>query len=449
MIGESKILRILREIIQKSDAEQTEALYIGRDFGLTRYANSFIHQNVAVHNTSVFFRSAVNGKVGVSSTNSLGKDSLIRAMKNSLEIAKFQPSNPDFKGFPKSAKYKKIETFFEPTAKYTPKQRAEVIKKICKEADKFKVTVAGAFSTSSSEVAVANTNGLTAYQPITAASINLIAMTDTSSGFASGLSRRVVKIPFASITETAIRKCLEGKNPSELEPGKYDVILEPAAIAEIMNWMTYIGFSAKAYLENTSFMSKKIGKKAMAPDITIYDDGADQSGLAMPFDFEGVAKKKVFLVKKGLVGGPVYDSLYAVKGKTKSTGHAMPPGSSEGPMAGNIFIAAGKKSKESLISGVKDGILVTRFHYINGLLNTTKTVMTGMTRDGTFRIKNGKIVGAVKNLRFTESITKAFSRVGGVSRETNLVHNWWDDLGCCSSPTIHIKKFNFSGKTDF
>ena len=449
MIGESKVLTILREIIQKSAAEQTEAVFIGKDFGLTRYANSFIHQNVAVHNTTVFFRSAVDGKTGVSSTNSLNRESLLKAMKNSLEIAKFQPSNPDFKGFPQPAKYKKIDTYFEPTARYTPVQRAEVIKKICKEADKAKVTVAGAFSTSSSEVAVVNSNGLAAYQPVTAASINLIAMTDTSSGFASGLSRHVVKLPFGSITETAIRKCLESQNPVELEPGKYDVILEPAAIAEVMNWMTYIGFSAKAYLENTSFMSKKIGKKAMAPDITIYDDGSDQAGLAVPFDFEGVPKRKVFLVKKGLVGGPVYDSLYAVRGKTKSTGHALVPGSSEGPMAGNLFIAAGKKSRESLIAGVKDGVLVTRFHYINGLLNTTKTLMTGMTRDGTFRIKNGKVVGPVKNLRFTESIAKAFSRVGGVSRETNLVPNWWDDLGCCSSPTIHIKKFNFSGKTDF
>ncbi|MCP4582320.1 MAG: TldD/PmbA family protein [candidate division Zixibacteria bacterium] len=449
MIGESKILTTLRSAIQKSEAEQTEAVFVGKNSGLTRYANSYIHQNVAESNGTIFFRSAVDGKVGVASTNSFRQESLLRAMRNSFEIARFQPPNPDFKGFPKPAKFKKTNTFFEPTAKYTPKQRAEVIRKICKEADKHKVTVAGAFSTSSSEVAVVNTNGIAVYQPLTAASINLVAMSDSSSGFASGLSRRVVKIPFAAITETAIKKCLDSQNPLELEPGKYDVILEPEAIAEIMNWMTYIGFGAKPYLENTSFMSKKIGKKAMGPDISIYDEGANASGLAMPFDFEGVPKKKVFLIKKGLIGGPVFDSLYASKNKSRSTGHAMPPGGSEGPLAGNIFIAAGKKSRESLLSSVKNGILVTRFHYINGLLNTTKTVMTGMTRDGTFRIKNGKIVGAVKNLRFTESINKAFCRVGGISRETNLVANWWDDLGCCSSPSVYIKRFNFSGKTEF
>ena len=449
MIGQNKILSKLRTVILKSQAEQTEAIFIGKNYGLTRYANSYIHQNVAQNDTTVYFRAAIDGKVGVASTNSLAQENLMRTMRLALEIAKRQPANPDFKGFPKPAEYKDIETYFEPTAKYTPKQRAEVVKKICDGAAKSKVTVAGAFSTSASEIAVVNSNGVSAYQPLTSASINIVAMSDTSSGFASGMSRRVVKIPFANLTETAIRKCLDSQNPGELKPGKYDVILEPAAIAEIMNWMTYIGFGAKPYLENTSFMSKKLGKKAMSPDITIYDDGNNTSGMAMPFDFEGVPKKKTFLIRRGLIGKPVYDSLYAFRDNKRSTGHAMLPGGNDGPMAGNIFIAAGKKSKESLINSVKNGILVTRFHYINGLLNTTKTVMTGMTRDGTFLIKNGKVVGAVKNLRFTESITRAFSRVGGVSRDTSLVPNWWDDIGCCSSPTILIRKFNFSGKTDF
>ncbi len=449
MIGESRIFSTLRSIIQKSEADQTEAIFIGSYSGLTRYANSYIHQNVAESNATIFFRTVIDGRVGVATTNSFKRNDLLRTLNNSLMIVKHQPPNPDFKGFPRPCKYKKVKTFFEPTVAYTPRQRAEVVRKICREADKFKLTVAGAFSTSSSELAVINSNGVAAYQPLTTAGINLVAMSDNSSGFASGLSRRVVKIPFESITKTAIQKCLDSRNPVDLEPGKYDVILEPEAIAEIMNWLTYIGFGAKPFLEKTSFLSRNIGKKVMGTQISIYDDGADSSGLAAPFDFEGVAKKKVYIVKKGIANSPVYDSLYAAKGKTRSTGHALMPGSGEGPMAGNIFIAPGKKSKASLIAGVKDGILVTRFHYINGLLNTPKALMTGMTRDGTFKIKNGKIVGAVKNLRFTESITKAFSRVGGVSKETRLVANWWDDFGCCSSPTIMIKRFNFSGKTEF
>lgn len=449
MIGESRILTTLRAIIQKSPAEQTEAVFIGDTSGLTRYANSYIHQNVAENNTKIIFRTVTNGKIGIASTNSLRKDDLQRALMNSFMMAQRQRPNPDFKGLPKPGKDKKVKTFFEPTAVYTPKQRAEVIRKICRQAEKFGITVAGAFSTSSSELAVVNSNGLALYQPSTTAYINLIAISDTSSGYAEALSRRVVKIPFASLTETAFKKCLDCRKPEDLEPGKYDVILEPVAVSSIMDWLTSIAFGAKPYLEKTSFLSNKLNKKVMGPEITICDDGTDTSGLAIPFDYEGVYKKKVYFVKKGIAGGPVYDSIYAVKGKTRSTGHSSPPGFGGGPRADNIFIAPGKKSKSSLIASVKNGILVTRFFYINGLLDTTRAMMTGMTRDGTFRIKNGKIVGPVKNLRFTESITKAFSRIGGISRETQLVKNWWRDIGCCSAPTILIKRFNFSGKTEF
>ena len=132
MIGKDKIFTTLEKVIANSKADQTEAVFLGSSVGLTRFANSHIHQNVAESNTRVFFRSAIDGKVGTASTNSLKQEDLLRTMKNSLEIARLLPANPNFKGFPRPAKYKKISTFFEPTAKYTPKQRAEVIKKIAR-----------------------------------------------------------------------------------------------------------------------------------------------------------------------------------------------------------------------------------------------------------------------------------------------------------------------------
>jgi PmbA protein len=449
MIGKNRILTTLRSVISKSTAQETEAVFIGSYSGTSRFANSTIHQNVAENNTGIYFRSIIDGKIGVASTSSLNKDDLQRALRNSLAIAERALPNPDFKGLPKPTNYKKVNTYFEPTAAYTPKQRAEVIRDMGRKADKLGMTIAGAFTTSASEISVVNSNGVACYQPLTTASLNLIAMSDNSSGYAEGLSRSVLKIPFTLIVETAFKKCLDGKNPEDLEPGKYDVILEPVAVSSVMDWLSIIGFGAKGVMEKTSFISGKSGKKVMSPDISIFDDGNDTSGLAMPFDFEGVPKKKVQIIKKGIAAGPVYDSLYAAKAKTRSTGHAMIPGGSEGPMAGNCFIAGGKKSKESLIASVKDGLLVTRFFYINGLLDTPRALMTGMTRDGVFRIKNGKIAGPVKNLRFTESITGAFSRIAGISKETQLVKNWWDDIGCCSAPTMLIRKFNFSGKTEF
>ncbi|NLI15321.1 MAG: hypothetical protein GX409_03435, partial [candidate division Zixibacteria bacterium] len=221
MIGKTRLLTTLRSVISKSAAQQTEVVFIGSYSGTSRFANSTIHQNVAENNTHIYFRSVIDGKIGVASTTSLSKDNLLRAMKNSLAIAERALPNPDFKGLPKPVAYKKINTYFEATAAYTPKQRAEVIRDMGRKADKLGLTIAGAFTTSSSEIAVLNSNGIACYQPLTTASLNLIAMSDSSSGYAEGLSRSVLKIPFALITETAFKKCLEGKNPESLEPAKY------------------------------------------------------------------------------------------------------------------------------------------------------------------------------------------------------------------------------------
>lgn len=449
MIGKGEIFTRLRSIIAKSGADETEALFIGGNNHTTRYANSVIHQNMSESNTTVTIRVVCDGKIGVTSTNSLGKDALNRALKNAFAIAQKSVKNPYFVGFPKSAKYKNITTYFEATDSYSPKQRAEVIRNFSKRGAKHGVEIAGAFTTSCTEMAIVNSNGLCCYQPMTAAWINLIAMSDSSSGYAEGMSRNVLRLPLAAIAEAAFKKCIDGRNPIDLEPGKYDVILEPVAVSSLMDWLGLIGFGAKSYHEKTSFLSGKMGKKIMSPEITIYDDGNDKSGMAMPFDFEGMPKRKVYFIKRGIAGGPVYDSYYAARYKVRSTGHALPSSWGSGPLPGNIFIVPGKKTKESLVASVRDGILVTRFFYINGFLDTPRALMTGMTRDGTFRIKNGKITGAVKNMRFTESITAAFSRVAGVSSETQLVKNWWEDIGCCSAPSIYIKKFNFSGKTEF
>jgi predicted Zn-dependent protease len=213
--------------------------------------------------------------------------------------------------------------------------------------------------------------------------------------------------------------------------------------------MNYIGFGSKTFQEKTSFMADRIGKKIMGQNISIYDDGNDDSAIAFPFDFEGVAKKKVNLVQKGVAKSVVYDSITANKDKVKSTGHALTPDVAEGALALNLFIKAGTSSKKKMIESCERGLLVTRFHYINGLLDTRNALMTGMTRDGTFWIEDGKIQNGVKNLRFTESMLKAFSNAEQISRDRKIVNSWWEDLGCIVCPSMFIKNFKFTGKTEF
>jgi predicted Zn-dependent protease len=450
MIGEDKILALLKSVLDKSEADQTEAVYIGGESGLTRFANSSIHQNVSERDSRVYFRNILGKKVGVASTNSLVKEDLEKAAEDATEIARNQKENPDFPGLPRPQDFPAINTYFEETAKFTPTQRAEAIKRIFDRASEQKLDCAGSFSTGDSEIAVANSNGVACYQPLTSAYLNLIVMGDNSSGFADQLSRDVRQIKEEDLAEIAIKKCLDSKDPQELEPGEYKVILEPSAVAALVEWMNYIGFGCKAFQEGTSFMSNRIGQRIMGENVTMYDHGIDESGIAFPFDFEGIPKQKVILVEKGIAKGVVYDSLSAHKEGKKSTGHALTPDSaSEGGLALNLYIGGGDSSLSKMIASVDKGLLVTRFHYINGFLDTTNALLTGMTRDGTFWVEDGKIKHSIKNLRFTESMLKAFSNVLAISKERKTVASWWEDLGCIVAPAMLMDKFKFTGKTEF
>jgi predicted Zn-dependent protease len=450
MIGRERILETLRKVVSGSPADATEAVFIGTETGLTRFANNYIHQNVAETNSKTLFRVVLGNKIGVAATNAFSATDLKRALKNALQIARNQQPNQYFKGIPGVAMYPELDTFDEPTARFTPRQRAGKLKAIFKKADSKGMTLAGSFSTGAGELAVFNSAGVEAYQPLSASAAVAIAMTDTSSGYAQGLSRRVGDLDIRGIGANAIKRAYQCRNPKDIDAGEYEVILEPVAVATLLEWVNYIGFGSKAFQEETSFMSGKIGQKITGDQLTICDDATDSAGVTFPFDFEGVAKRKVELITGGVAKGVVFDTLSGARAGLSSTGNALTPDSAgEGALAFNLFVEGGQDSREDLIGGVEDGLLVTRFHYINGFIDTPNAVLTGMTRDGLLRIKNGKLRGGVKNLRFTDSMLRAFSDIRGITAERELVSSWWDALGCITAPAIRLGSFKFTGKTDF
>lgn len=450
MIGKDKLFSIFEKVAKSSKADETEIVYIGSNFGLTRFANSTIHQNVNESNAKVLIRTVLGKKIGVASTNSMVLNDLRATLRNSMEIAKYQRDNKHFPGLPEPKEYAQFETFIENTAKYTPKDRARKVKKVFIRTNRRKYTAAGSFSTGEGEIAIFNTKGVRCYQPVTNASMNIIAMSKTSSGFSVGLSRKADDIDPVALADVAVEKAFRSQRPKPLKAGDYEVILEPSAIAEAFEWVNYIAFGSKAFSEKTSFLSENIGKKVMDESVSIYDDANDLSGIALPFDFEGVPKQKVFFVEKGVGKGVVYDSISGNKQGVPSTGHAITADNhGEGAFALNIFIEPGDKTKEEMISSVERGILVTRFHYINGFIDTPKAVLTGMTRDGTFLIENGKIKHGIRNLRFTDSMLRAFSNVKGISKDRTLVPSWWEAVGCLTVPTFHLGSLKFTGTTDF
>jgi len=450
MIGQDKIFTTLEKVMASTKADETEAVFIGGTSGLTRYANSFIHQNVAVENTKVTFRVAIGNKIGTASCNSFVLTDLKKALRSAYEIAKQQKPNNDFKGFAKPASYAELETFDQKTSKFTPKQRATKLKRVFAKGAKYDYDMAGALATEDGEIAVLNSNGVHCYQPHTTASINIIATGEDSSGYAAGLSSKIDDIDIPALATTAVTKCRKSKHPKDIKPGEYEVILEPAALGELFEWLNFVAFGSKAFEENTSFLAGRIGKKVMGENVSITDDALDPNNPGIAFDFEGVPKKKVELVLQGMAKGVVHNLISAGRAGIQSTGHGLPAEyASEGSMPSNIRLSAGDSTLDEMISQVEDGLLVTRFHYINGFLDPRVALMTGMTRDGLFRIKKGKLRGGVKNLRFTDSMMDVFSNVLSASSERKSVGSWWGSVASMYMPAMRIGKFKFTGKTDF
>jgi predicted Zn-dependent protease len=182
-----------------------------------------------------------------------------------------------------------------------------------------------------------------------------------------------------------------------------------------------------------------------SPLITVVDDGLSPETIGAPFDFEGVPKRRVALIDRGVAANLLYDWRSAVKHGTEPTGHGLPAPSSLGAYPLHLAMLPGEASLADLLAGTERGLLVTRFHYTN-VVNPMETVITGMTRDGTFLIEDGKVVGAVKNLRYTQSILGALSAVRGVSAETEL---GGEDFGVIRAPALALERFNFSSATTF
>jgi predicted Zn-dependent protease len=242
-----------------------------------------------------------------------------------------------------------------------------------------------------------------------------------------------------------VDKALKSRHPRELPPGRYPVILEEYAVADIVDMLARLGFGALSVQEGRSFMVDRFGERIMSDAISIWDDGLDPTGLPMPFDFEGVPRQRVDLIKGGVAEAVVYDSYTAGKEGGASTGHALPSPNTFGPIPAHTFMAPGEASKEELLASMERGLWVTRFHYTRPV-HPKLVIITGMTRDGTFLVEKGEIAYPIKNLRFTQSYLEALSNVEAVSRETKLQQNWF---GGTRVPALKVTEFEFTGATEF
>jgi len=412
--------------------------------GLTRFASSQIHQNTWNESISIRIVAVVDGnRVGVASGSSLDPDAVRATFDQAVEIARVTPPNPEFPGLAGPATYPDAHLYDEQTAETTPKIRADLV---ARALDEFPPSTEGAgyVDTTGNEIFLAGSSGVRAYATSTQAGCSVMAIADNSSGFAESVERRLGAIDVAGLAERAVRKAEMGKDPQPVEPGAYTVILEPAATSTLLQFLAFLGFGAKSFLEGRSFMTDRIGSQLVNERITIVDDPVAPDALGLPFDFEGTPSTRVVLVDRGVAKDVVWDRTTAKKGGRTSTGHGLPPPNPMGPLPLNLRMEPGDQSVDELIGSTERGLLVTRFHYAN-VVSEKETVLTGMTRDGTFLIEDGKISHGVKNLRFTQNAIEALNSVEGVGDTTETSTELF--FGGSRAPALKIRDFKFSSAT--
>ncbi len=447
MLGKIRLQGIAERVLAEAKADQTEVMIAANDSHLTRFATNTIHQNVAETDVSIRVRSIIGSKVGVASGNDLSDGALKDLVERAETVARFQQENPQFSSLPEPKPIREIEAYVPATAESTPKERAVGVKGILDRAERSGLDAAGVFSTEAQEIVIANSRGVMAYHRGTLAGVMSVVMGKTGSGYAADSSIDVEKLDPAKVGEVAVDKALRSADPTDIEPGEYTVILEEEAVADMVFFLGWLGMGALSVQEGRSFMTGRFGEKVTGDKITIWDDGLDPRGIPLPFDFEGVPKQKVVLIESGIAKAVVYDTFTAKREGKGSTGHSLPAPNTFGPIPINLFMAPGTATKEEMLAETKRGIWVTRFHYTNPV-HPVKTILTGMTRDGTFLIEDGRITRPLKNLRFTQSILEAFANADMLGSELKMVKSDWGMMATCA-PAARIHRFTFTGTTEF
>ncbi len=452
MTGRERMLETMTGALKAAGGDEAELVVVAGRSALSRCANSVIHQNVTADDALVVARVIRDGRTGRASAHGFSPEACAGALVQAADLARVAPRDPGFPGLPGPRPLPEVGSHVPATAALGPGERATALKRVFDAAARHGLTVAGGFGSSEKELAVVNSRGVAAYAPLTSAAVNLIALGENTSGFGSAMSRNARELDVDAVGETAILKCREGSKPVTVEPGTYEVILEPAAVAELMEWMTFTSFTARSIREKTSALAGKLGERLVGTNVTIYDDATDPAGVPTPFDFEGQPKRRLVILDRGVARGFGTDTGWAARLGCENTSHAVLPGhEGSDPVPMNLFIAPGDAAAAEMPSRVARGLLVTRFHYVNGFLDTRKATMTGMTRDGTFLIEDGKVKGAVGNLRFTQSLVEAFGDVRAISRERKRVPSWWSstaDTGGLTMPAVHFGSFRFTGRTE-
>jgi len=462
MLTKDQAADIFDNIKRFSSADEVEVLISGGNFALTRFANNTIHQNVAEENHTVSVRTVFGGRTARASTNKFDDDGLRRVVESSEALAKVQHPDPDLLPMPDSREAAGNNAsdlpsrHFAETAAISPQLRAEGVKKIVEVAEKHKLTTAGIFSSSETVEGIFNSRGLSAWHTQTLGEVSITMLGADSSGWQKANSPAVDNLDPLNLAEIAAKKALDSARPAEIPAGKYTVILEPAAVLDMVGFMFW-DYSGVALLDQRSFLTGRIGSKLFGENITIWDDVTHLLQSGSPFDGEGMRRLRVPLVENGVVTRVVYARATAERmkrsehkdkvGPIEATGHGFALPNEMGEMPLNIVFASPQNPQTlaQMIASTERGVLVTRLWYIREV-DPYEKMLTGMTRDGTFLVENGQVKRGIRNFRFNESLIHMLSSVETMSLPLRSCGEESFDMVV---PAMKVHDFNFTEVTKF
>jgi PmbA protein len=424
-------------------------VYVGTErSGFARYAGSEVHQPTLVDNAEVQLRVVDGALAGVATTNRTDDEGLAELARRAAEVVANASEDPEVVPPAPPAEHPQVEGYDEATAALGPDDQARLAAAAIGAVGE--LALYGYFTSGVVETAIATSTGLRVSQSSTDATCLALAANDGASGYAMRTAWRADEIDTAAVAREAVAKAERTHGAVEIEPGRYRAVLEPYALADLLYWFSFDSLNALGFLEERSYFTGRIGERAFDPKLTLVDDGLDPAGLPRGFDFEGTPKQRVSLVEEGVIRGPVWDRATAAQAGRESTGHAVPATARAwGPLAANLALSPGEaESTDELAELVGDGIYVTRLHYLS-VVNPREGVITGMTRDGTFRIRGGKVAEPLVNLRFTVALPEVLADLPGLTRETQLVNesDFYDQRWAYGYriPAVATANFNVTG----
>jgi predicted Zn-dependent protease len=432
------------KVLKYSTAEETEATISSTSYALTRFANNTIHQNVAEETASLSVRVVSEGRMARAATNKFDEASIRQLCEDALVLARLQPSDPSLLPMPGPQTYRALDRFYSATAQLTPQTRAEMVAKVVERAEKDGLTAAGIFSIGASAFALFNSRGMKAFHEETMSEFSVTMMSDSSSGWAKKTAPNWLELEPPELAERAAQKALASREPREVDPGRYTVILEPSAMLDLLGFMI-LDFSGLAVHEQRSCLTGRVGQKVFGENINFRDDVFHPLQTGAPFDGEGIPRQRVPLVDKGEVKNLVYSRQTAHKVGAQPTGHGLPLPNEYAEAPLNIVMDGDRSSVDDMIKSTERGLLVTRFWYIREV-DPYKKILTGMTRDGTFWIEDGQVKQGVRNLRFNQSLVDMLGQVEMMSPPQRTAGEESFEMVV---PAAKIREFNFASTTKY